>query len=192
MLFRSVRLDGKKVFDNADGGYLEDWCVENSTDGHEKGVIEATFIDTNVLVDETIPGFNHTTITVDERNEDLCTPTPQMLIFKNTAGAVTDRFDKAGDGVIEFSAGDFNWFDNGDRQGYTCEEADVLVEYAPYGEDSFEPIEVEEIPENYYMPGFGGQRDTAKRGLPEALNWQESWNRFFSMINPPFVKMVVL
>lgn len=150
-----VKLDGKKVFDNTDGGYLTDWCSENSRNGHEKGIIEATFIDTNVLVDETITGYNHTTITVDERNEDLCTPTPQMLIFKNTAGAITDRFDKAEDGVIEFSAGDFNYFNDGDRNGFTCDEADVKVEYAPYGEDSFEPIEVEEIPENYYMPGFG-------------------------------------
>lgn len=191
-----VMLDGKKVFDNADGGYLEDWCIENSTDGHEKGVIEATFIDTNVLVDETIPGFNHTTITVDERNEDLCTPTPQMLIFKNTAGAVTDRFDKAEDGVIEFSAGDFNWFGNGDRHGYTCEEADVLVEYAPYGEDSFEPIEVEEIPENYYMPGFGyfyrgSLRDVAQKS---SNGWfdvrftltDKAGNRMVQRVSPAF------
>ena len=191
-----VKLDGKKVFDNSDGGYLVDWCVENSTDGHEKGIIEATFIDTNVLVDETITGYNHTTITVDERNEDLCTPTPQMLIFKNTAGAITDRFDKAGDGVIEFSAGDFNWFDNGDRHGYTCEEADVLVEYAPYGEDSFEPIEVEEIPENYYMPGFGyfyrgSLRDVAQKS---SNGWfdvrftltDKAGNRMVQRVSPAF------
>ncbi len=150
-----VKLDDKLVFDNADGAYLWEWCYGNSTDGHEKGIIEATFIDTNVLVDETIPGYNHTAITVDERNEDLCTPTPQMLIFKNTAGAITDCLENAEDGVIEFSAGDFNWFDNGDRHGYTCEEADVKVECTPYGEDSFAPLEVEEIPENYYMLGFG-------------------------------------
>jgi len=47
-------------------------------------------------------------------------------------------------------------------------------------------------PKPALMMRLSRQRDTAKRGLPEALNWQESWNRFFSMINPPFVKMVVL
>ena len=78
-----------------------------------------------------------------------------MLIFKNTAGAITDRFDKAEDGIIEFSAGDFNWVNTGEKFYYTCSEADIKVECAPYGTGSFTKIDVEEIPENYYMPGFG-------------------------------------
>lgn len=35
------------------------------------------------------------------------------------------------------------------------EYPDGVIEYAPYGEDMFMPFEVEGIPENYYMPGFG-------------------------------------
>ena len=150
-----VSINGNKAFDSADGGNLENWCIENSTDGHEKGILEATFTNRNVLVDETIPGYNITSIKVDERNDDKCTPTPQMLIFKNTAGAITDRFDKAEDGIIEFSAGDFNWVNTGEKFYYTCSEADIKVECAPYGTGSFTKIDVEEIPENYYMPGFG-------------------------------------
>ena len=150
-----VSIDGKKAFDSADGGNLENWCIENSIDGHEKGILKATFTNRNVLVDETIPGYNITTIKVDERNDDKCTPTPQMLIFKNTSGAITDRFDKAEDGVIEFSAGDFNWVETEENYYYTCSEADITVECAPYGTGSFTRLEVEEIPENYYMPGFG-------------------------------------
>ncbi len=150
-----VSINGNKAFDSADGGNLEDWCYENSTDGHEKGILEATFTNRNVLVDETIPGFNITSIKVDERNDDKCTPTPQMLIFKNTAGAITDRFDKAEDGIIEFSAGDFNWVNTGEKFYYTCSKADITVECAPYGTGSFTKLDVEEIPENYYMPGFG-------------------------------------
>ena len=150
-----VKLDGKTVFDSKDGGYLEDWCYDNSTDGHEKGVLEATFTNRNVLVDGTITGYNITSIKVDERNDDKCTPTPQMLIFKNTSGAITDRFDKAEDGVIEFSAGDFNYVSTKDDWYYTCSEADIKVECAPYGTGSFTKLDVEEIPENYYMPGFG-------------------------------------
>ena len=150
-----VSIDGKKAFDSADGGNLENWCIENSTDGHEKGILEATFTNRNVLVDETIPGYNITSIKVDERNDDKCTPTPQMLIFKNTAGAITDRFDKAEDGIIEFSAGDFNWVNTGEKFYYTCSEADITVECAPYGTGSFTRLDVDEIPENYYMPGFG-------------------------------------
>ncbi len=150
-----VNIDGKKAFDSADDGNLENWCIENSTDSHQKGILEATFTNRNVLVDETIPGFNITSIKVDERNDDKCTPTPQMLIFKNTAGAITDRFDKAEDGIIEFSAGDFNWVNTGEKFYYTCSEAEITVECAPYGTGSFTKLEVEEIPENYYMPGFG-------------------------------------
>ncbi len=150
-----VKIDGKTAFDSNDGGYLEQWCVENSTDGHEKGILEATFTNRNVLVDETIPGYNITSIKLDERNDDKCTPTPQMLIFKNTSGTITDRFDKAEDGVIEFSAGDFNWVYKDYSGYYTCDEADIKVECAPYGTGSFTKLDVEEIPENYYMPGFG-------------------------------------
>ncbi len=134
---------------------MDDWCIENSLDGHEKGIIEATFTNRNVLVDETIPGFNITTMKVDERNEDVCTPTTQMLIFKNTDGEITDRFKKGEDGIIEFSAGDFNWHDTETKWYYSCEEADIKVEYAAYGEENFMPLDVEEIPENYFMPGFG-------------------------------------
>ena len=150
-----VKLNGKITFDSNDGGYLQQWCYENSTDSHEKGILEATFTNRNVLVDETIPGYNITSIKVDERNDDKCTPTPQMLIFKNTSGAITDRFDKAEDGIIEFSAGDFNWVYKDYSGYYTCDEADITVECAPYGTGSFTKLDVDEIPENYYMPGFG-------------------------------------
>ena len=148
-----VNINGVKVFDNFNGDNISDWCYDNSTNGHEKGIIEATFTNRNVLVDETIPGFNITSIKVDERNEDLCTPTTQMLIFKNTDRVITDRFQTGEDGIIEFSAGDFNWVNTGGNRYYTCDEAEVKVEYAPYGEDAFLPLEVEEIPENYYMRG---------------------------------------
>ncbi len=168
-----INLDGKTVFEDNCGENIGNWCIENSTDGHEKGIIEATFTNRNVLVDETIPGFNITSIKVDERNEDLCAPTTQMLIFKNADGKITDRFAKAENGIIEFSAGDFNWID--DKNYYSCEEAEVKVEYAPYGEQTFLPLEVTEIPENYFMPGFGyfyrgSLKDVA---IPSANGWYD-------------------
>ncbi len=170
-----VNLDGKTVFDNINSDNLDNWCIENSTDNHEKGTIEATFTNRNVLVDETITGFNITSIKVDERNEDLCTPTTQMLIFKNTDGVITDRFQTGEDGIIEFSAGDFNWVETEDKHFYVCDEAEVKVEYAPYGEDAFLPLEVEEIPENYYMPGFGYfyRGSLADVSIPSSNGWYD-------------------
>ncbi len=170
-----VNINGVKVFDNFNGDNISDWCYDNSTNGHEKGIIEATFTNRNVLVDETIPGFNITSIKVDERNEDLCTPTTQMLIFKNTDRVITDRFQTGEDGIIEFSAGDFNWVNTGGNRYYTCDEAEVKVEYAPYGEDAFLPLEVEEIPENYYMPGFGYfyRGSLADVSIPSSNGWYD-------------------
>lgn len=189
-----VKLNDNIVYEGKGGDDLFDWCIDNSNDGHEKGLLEATFINRNVLVDETIPGFNITTIKVDERNEDLYTPTTQMLIFKNTDGVITDRFANSEDGVIEFSAGDFNWVSDGGY--YTCEEAEVKVEYAPYGEDSFMPLEVEEIPENYYMPGFGYfyRGSLADVTMPTSNGWYDlrftltdkAGNEMVQRISPAF------
>lgn len=148
-----VRRNGEVVFDSADGGYLEEWCVDNSFDGHEKGIIDATFVDPNVLVDGKVSGSNQTTVRIDERNEDRCAPTLQMLIFRDTEGAITDRFDSPSEGILEFSAGDFNYIESG--RHYVCDPIDLKVEYAPYGEEEYRTLEVAEIPENFYMPGFG-------------------------------------
>lgn len=169
-----VKLDGDTVFNGVTDGYLSSWCVMNSTDGHDKGVIEASFLDKNVLVDD-VKGYNLTTIKVDERNEDVCTPTMQMLIFKDTDGNINDRFTNPEDGIMEFSAGDFNWIYEDDLWGYECDEFDLKVEYAPYGEDDFVDLEVEEIPENYYMPGFGyfyrGSLESVNK--PSANGWYD-------------------
>lgn len=191
-----VTLNGEKVFDSDSGEYLDDWCIENSLDGHEKGIIEATFTNRNILVDEAIPGFNVTTMKVDERNDDVCTPTTQMLIFKNTDGEITDRFNKGEEGIIEFSAGDFNWHDTDTKWYYSCDEADVTVEYAAYGENNFMPLEVEEIPENYYMPGFGYfyRGSLADVTMPTSNGWYDlrftltdkSGNEMVQHISPAF------
>lgn len=152
-LLAEVYLNGDKVLESSSSD-LEQWCVENSLNGHEPGNLELVYTNRNVRVDD-LDGFNITKMKVDERNEDVCPPTTQMLIFKNTDGKIIDRFKSADEGVMEFSAGDFNWHDTGERHFFTCEPIDVKVEYAPYGSDSFYELEVEEIPENYYMPGFG-------------------------------------
>ena len=77
-------------------------------------------------------------------------------MFKDKDGKVTDRFDNAADGMMYFSGGDFQWVYNSSSDCYyTFETASTKVEYAPYGEDTFSPIEVAQVPELYFMPGFG-------------------------------------
>ena len=92
----------------------------------------------------------------DERGEDWTAPTLQMLMFKDMDGKVTDRFDNAADGTMYFSGGDFQWvYNSASDCYYTFETAETKVEYAPYGEDTFSPIEVAQVPELFFMPGFG-------------------------------------
>lgn len=132
-------------------GWLYGWA----TNGHEPGKIDIVFRDENVTVDG-LQGKNVTEVSYDERNEDWTAPTLQMLMFKDKDGKVTDRFDNAADGMMYFSGGDFQWVYNSSSDCYyTFETASTKVEYAPYGEDTFSPIEVAQVPELYFMPGFG-------------------------------------
>lgn len=191
-------INGEKVFDSNDGGNWEVWNIENANNNHEKGLFEVTFTNENIRIDDEIEGFNITTVNYDERNEDIFAPTLQMLIFKDTNGIITDRFQSSADGIIEFSAGDFNWhwimeIYNG---YFTCSPADVKVEYAPYGEDTFAELTVEEIPELYYMPGFGNfYRGSLKDVNQTSVNgWfdlrftlaDEAGNRMVQHLSPAF------
>lgn len=154
MMNSKMKRDGEVLYDTDCFYNLDNWSYRNLSDGHTKGIFEAEYTNTNVLVDGEIPGYNKTYICVDERNqEDLCVPNIQMLAFKNKDGVIIDRFSSPSDGVIEFSAGDFNW--ETEETYYTCAEVNVKVEYSPYQKEDFAEVEVDEIPENYYMPGFG-------------------------------------
>lgn len=147
--------NGTILFDNRGEEYMDDWMINYFTNPHAPGLLKYEIVDTNILIDGTIPGFNSTTLEIDETRYDKCAPTPQMLIFKNPSGTIIDRFKSAEEGIIEFSAGDFNLNQTVDNWYFTVDEAEVLVEYAPYGDETWQPIEVEEVPEYFYMPGFG-------------------------------------
>ncbi len=149
-----VYLDGEKIFESTPENTLENWIWQFAFDGHEKGELELVYTNNNVRVDD-VDGFNITNVKVDERKDDPFAPTTQMLIFKDRNGVITDRFDKAENGIVEFSAGDFNYVVEDYSGYYTCAPITVKLEYAPYGTTDFAELNVEEVPENYYMPGFG-------------------------------------
>lgn len=115
----------------------------------------------NVLVDGEIEGYNIARLHYDENAGDMIAPTPQMLMFRNTRDEITDRFDKAEDGVLEMACADFVWhFNLEPEEGYndayyTAQPCDVKVEAAAYQTDNFKEITVEEVPEEFFMPGFG-------------------------------------
>ncbi len=126
--------------------------------------------------------------------EDQSSPTATMLHFKNGNDDVTDRFDTAHDGTLEFSAGDFNRRHFFDAEGHFFVTYDryapetVEVSYSPYGEDNWNELAVEEVPENYWpvmgwfytgsLAGVTGEAlngwfDLKIRLTDAAGNWQE-------------------
>lgn len=155
-----VNLDGKKVFDSADGTSYNEWLFNHDFEG-PAGVMDITFENRNVMVDKVVEGSNIAHLHYDENSADGIAPTPQMLMFRNTRDEITDRFEKAEDGVIELACADFVWHNEGEpAEGYnkfyfTAQPCDVKVEAAAYQTDNFKEIAVEEVPELFFMPGFG-------------------------------------
>lgn len=122
-----------------------------------EGKFDFEFVDTNVAVDD-IPGKNVTRVGFDMARADWQPPTLQLVRFVDTEDNFTDRYAKGDDGVIEFYGGDFIFNQNPETYiGWFTEEpaTEVKVEYAPYGTGSFLPLEVENIAERDFMPGFG-------------------------------------
>lgn len=157
----------RKVLENLQYGQLP-----------ESGKIDLEFIDTNVAIDG-IPGKNIAPIGFDLSRKDWEPPTLQIVRFVDTDDNFIDRYATGEDGVIEFYGGDFAFHANMETivDWYTEEPAaEVKVEYAPYGTDSFLPLEVENVPERDFMPGFG----TYYRGSLAAVD-RKSENGWFDV-----------
>lgn len=132
------------------------------------GEVELTIINDNVTVDDMV-GKNVTILSYDERNEEINLPSLTMLITKNTDGRITDRFSTGAQGIVEFSAGDFNY----EGSWYVCDPIDVKVEYSPYGGAEYTALEVEQIDELFQMPNFGYFYRVAlsQVDIPSASGW---------------------
>lgn len=121
----------------------------------EKGVFDITFENKNVIVKD-IKGKNKTDVHFDTNKEDFTAPTLQMLWFKNNDNLITEHFTNSNEGMLEFAGGDFNYvIDENYNDYFDCAEQDVEVSFAPYNTEEWLDLPVNEIPENFFMPGFG-------------------------------------
>ena len=149
-----IKFNDNVVYENDGTISTEDYGFSNN--GQPDGVITARFENNNIKVDN-LDGSNVTDIYCDQRQEDWTAPTLQMLLFKDREGNIIDRFDTAEEGTLEFAGGDFDYIF--DMQTYDswfeCKPMTVEVSYSPYCTDQWLPLEVNEVPENYFMPGFG-------------------------------------
>lgn len=153
VLAASLSIGTEKIYEGSFDGMI-DYMFTSYSDA-PVGKVDIILTDNNVSVDG-IPGKNVTEFGYDKIGDDVWAPTLQMLHFKDADGYVNDRFVNATDGVIEFAGGDFiEHFNDENYYWYTEEEAEVKVEYAPYGTNAFMPLDVTEIPELYFMPGYG-------------------------------------
>lgn len=107
----------------------------------------------NVLVDGEIAGYNKTTVEFDSKT---VAPTVTALQVRDKNDSITNHLDMQEDAFVEFYAGVYP-LEPGVKWSYhTCTPAKtVKVEYSPYGKDDWVELTVKEIPENYYMPGYG-------------------------------------
>lgn len=153
---------------------LDRWQSVNAGDGHTPGVVEVKYTNNNILVDG-MPGYNYATIRYDETADDRNIPTLQMLWFRNNDGTITDRFTKGSDGVIEFSGADFNWHDTDRAYWFEAGPVEISVEYAPHNTNEWAALEVTEVPENFYMPGYGyfWRGDLSQVKNPSADGWYD-------------------
>jgi hypothetical protein len=192
----TMKLDGECVYDGP--GFLEEHHFEEMYTSMDflaqfpelfSGVVDATITTEAVKVDD-MPGSNKAQLHYTAGAEDETPPTMTMLHFKDSNGDVTDRFATADDGTVEFSAADFNFFytPDGDCSYFRHAPETVEVSYSPYGEDNWNELPVEELPE-YYWPVMGwfyrgslaGVTGQAEKGwfdlkfrLEDAAgNWQE-------------------
>ena len=160
------------------------------------GIVDAAITNEKVMVDEMI-GSNKARLHYTAGAEDEYAPTTTMLHFRNNDREVTDRFANADEGILEFSAGDFNFMQT--PMGYPAYNRiapeSVEVSYSPYGEDNWNELAVEEVPENYWpamgwfyrgsLAGVTGQAlkgwfDLKVKLTDAAGNWQEQ------VISPAF------
>lgn len=185
----NIKVDGEEAI-TADGAFfaqLEELIT---------GVIDATIVKEGVVIDD-MEGSNKTQLHYTTGTEDQNPPTVTMLGFRANNGDVTDRFATADEGTLQFSAGDFNFSLTPNNYGAFERFApeSVEVSYSPYGEDNWNELAVEEVPENYWptmgwfytgsLAGVTGEAlngwfDLKIRLTDAAGNWQEQ------VISPAF------
>lgn len=115
------------------------------------GEVDITVTDEMLTVDD-LAGSNITRLHFMAGTEDSNPPTATMLQFKTSNGDMTDRFDTAADGILEFSAGDFNFIlTSNQEEAYSRQSpASVEVSYSAYGQNNWYELQVDEVPENYW------------------------------------------
>lgn len=130
--------------------------LKNSKD---KINVKLTVYDTFVI-DSLFPMKSVKEATFNYAEVDNRPPTLSMLQFRDLDGNVTDRFDKASDGTLNFSAADLDYSvsfvaDGINSYYFYVGKPKVNVEYAPVNSSNWTPLTVTELPDNFFIPSYG-------------------------------------
>ncbi len=104
----------------------------------------------NVLIDGETEGINNATLTYSPADGYI--PTLTSLQLRDN-GIAADRFTKCADATLELTAATFS-FAGYMNFSFKAPSA-VKAEYAPHGSDEFSELPLNEVPENFYLPGYG-------------------------------------
>lgn len=105
---------------------------------------------TNVLIDGEMDGSNTASLTYNA--SDRFIPTLTSLQFRDN-DIVTDRFENGELATLELTAATFAYVSP--RNFSFKAPSAVMAEYAPHGESEFSELALVEVPENFYLPGYG-------------------------------------
>lgn len=133
-----------------------------------------TFKQENVMVDE-VSGQNLTVLHCKNKGADITAPSIQMLRFVDNKGKISDRVDDAQEGMLEFVAGDLQYHHDNKvayNRYYDCQAIKTVeVACAPHGTTNWQTLEAKEVPENFFMPGFGYFYRTSLAGVEGKNEW---------------------
>ncbi|MBQ0115406.1 MAG: hypothetical protein KBT10_06005 [Bacteroidales bacterium] len=154
LLTMTLKLNGEPVdCTYADRNqYFYEWTIADRV----KGTVDFEFDNQNMVVDG-LQGRNLSKIHYDETADDSFAPTMTMLQMRDVNGNVTDRFEKADDGIIMFSCGDFKFCGNLNtfQYWYECSRPQVEAYYAVNGQDDWTILSITEDEDAYRAAGFG-------------------------------------
>ena len=145
-----------------------------------EGVFDATVSTDNILIDGEIEGSSFAQIHYDSTTGNHTAPTLISLQIRDGKNTISDRLTTGDEGTIEFYAmAPIEASSESDKRKstyYTTGNIAVAkAEWAPSNTDDWEPIDMNEVPELFYIPGWGHffRGSLANINKPSANKWYD-------------------
>lgn len=147
-----VKYKGKTVCNE----FLDMSAFNMSSEARKRGNWDITIDNQNVKVAGRT-GRNYTEVHFDNVGDETSTPVLIQFTGRDKDNNITSRFESAAAANLAFSGGSFEYcYGENYKQGWVCSDLkSISVEYAPYGTENWQPLEVEQVADKFFMPGYG-------------------------------------